>query len=261
MKKDDLIKFCLSFPGAQESIHKKAKCLVISNGISNRYFASVFDQNGQLYISLKLAPDKADFLRMVYEDTMRWNKISGNGWIAIPVGGQVSNEELQDLIKESYSLTVPKPKPAPKKSKKIVYAWPENLYRAVFADRFEMLPADAVEAAEHALELLHEREQVVLLGYYKELMKTRELSENYSVSQTRIVAIRNRALRRLRHPTRSVYMLDLAGQLEKDEMKQMYKRVEALEAHSNYEVWKSVSIKHLGLPIRPYNCLNRESRY
>lgn len=88
--------------------------------------------------------------------------------------------------------------------------YPINLICEVcFADPSEFVPPQDMELAiQHVLNTLRNpQEQTVLLLRYREKLSTREVAERMDLTTSRVRQIESYALRRLRHPSRSVYVL------------------------------------------------------
>ena len=107
MTRQDLIDFCLTFPGAYEDypydhISKPGSVAVMRHNANKKSFATVYERNGRLCVTLKCEPMEADFLRQTYRDV---EAMKSPVWNYVYVGGDVPEEELRSMIGSSYDLT------------------------------------------------------------------------------------------------------------------------------------------------------------
>ena len=86
--------------------------------------------------------------------------------------------------------------------------YPENAYCAIFdATKYPDLPQDAEETLDYVLETLTPREADVFKLNYKYEWVYRDIGEKHGVTSERVRQIHARALRKLRHPSRSNILL------------------------------------------------------
>lgn len=106
MTRKDLEDFLLSFPdtwldfpfGEKTSVHK------VGSRDQGKMFALVQDDRLPLRLSLKCDPVLADTLRAKYETVIAGYHLSKKHWNTIILTGQLSDAEIEDLIRHSYSL-------------------------------------------------------------------------------------------------------------------------------------------------------------
>jgi predicted DNA-binding protein (MmcQ/YjbR family) len=72
--------------------------------VNDKMFALVAEGSQPLRISLKCDPLLAETLRAKYETVMPGYHLNKKHWNTIVLSGQLSWEEIQDLIKLSYNL-------------------------------------------------------------------------------------------------------------------------------------------------------------
>jgi len=75
---------------------------------ARKIFALTFMYHGELCINLKCKPFEGDMLRQSYENILPAYHMNKEHWIMVKLGGDVPEELLRGLIKNSYELTKPK---------------------------------------------------------------------------------------------------------------------------------------------------------
>ncbi len=70
----------------------------------NKMFALIAEGVNPVRISLKCDPKLAEVLREKYESVMAGYHLNKKHWNTIVLTGQLSTEEVQDLIRHSYNL-------------------------------------------------------------------------------------------------------------------------------------------------------------
>jgi len=140
-------------------------------------------------------------------------------WIAVTVGGDVTDHELRDMIDESYASIKPTPKKVKSKQanpKAMQILWPENLYRDVLGNKYVGLPDNAEEAVLYALSKLRPREQDLVLARCRDNKKYKAMGAERGITGSRVSQIIVRSIRKLRHPKRSRYFTHFHEALESD---------------------------------------------
>lgn len=180
--------------------------------------------------------------------------------------------------------------------------WPYDLLDDIFKEPFNhMITADEEAGLWKALDTLYPREKDCLLEYYQGGLNLKEVGKNFNVTAERIRQIVAKAVRKLRHPSRSrLIKYGIEGTNVIDEYKQkleeVKRREEAVEAREDYvntylkpaetksdesdpdvpsdevryekPIWASHVIKQpseaflcLELSVRSFNCLQRGGCY
>ena len=70
----------------------------------DKMFALIADGSNPVRLSLKCDPQLAEVLREKYETVMPGYHLNKKHWNTLILSGQLSWEEVQDLIRHSYSL-------------------------------------------------------------------------------------------------------------------------------------------------------------
>lgn len=72
--------------------------------VGDKMFALVAEKSNPVRISLKCDPKLAETLREKYESVMPGYHLNKKHWNTVVMSGQLTWEEVQDLIRHSYSL-------------------------------------------------------------------------------------------------------------------------------------------------------------
>jgi len=75
---------------------------------NNKMFALIDERKKPLRVSLKCDPTLAEVLRQRYESVMPGYHLNKRHWNTVVLSGQLSDEEVLDLINHSYNLVVAK---------------------------------------------------------------------------------------------------------------------------------------------------------
>lgn len=108
MTKRELIDYCLTFPSGYEDYPFDDTTAIVRHKGNKKMFALVSEKDGLPYINLKCEPMRADFLRSVFSSvTPGWHMNKAH-WNTVTMGGDVSEDDLYDMIQHSFDLTKPK---------------------------------------------------------------------------------------------------------------------------------------------------------
>ncbi len=135
--------------------------------------------------------------------------------------------------------------------------YPLNLLRDIPVG--QILSDDQVKGLEYVLGQLTEREQMVLEYRYVKGMSYSKIGGAFGLTGSRIQQIVNRALRKLRHSARSVYIREGFAAHEASILEHVRMAMEKKEGRLPVAGDKILDqdIEILQLSIRPYNCLKR----
>ena len=267
MTRDELIEFCLTFPLAYEDypfdkIADDNAWAVIRHKTNKKSFALIYNRNGNLCVNLKCEPLEADFFRQVYTDVTPAYHMNKQHWNTVVIGGDVPDQELFGMVRRSYELI----KPGVRANKRLVAEkdklWPNNLYRLVFGEDFKNVPDNAEEAIEYVLKMLRARESAIVLARLRDYKTYSAIGEDYSITGNRVMQIHNKAIRIMRHPSRSRFLINLAGQLKHDlEAEETAKEIRSQDINGSeaekLAAMKEIQVSDLNLSPRCYNCLTR----
>jgi predicted DNA-binding protein (MmcQ/YjbR family) len=68
----------------------------------------IYERHGKLQLNIKCDPFKADFLRQAYTDVTPGYHMNKTHWNTVNIGGDVSDDNIKDMIEHSYNLIKPK---------------------------------------------------------------------------------------------------------------------------------------------------------
>lgn len=127
------------------------------------------------------------------------------------------------------------------------FEYPKNLISEVFMKEYDIdnIP-DILATTEYVLYSLLDIERRILKSYYMDKLKRSEMEELYGITMSRIHDIKNKALRKLRHPSRSKLLDGGIAAMIITKCKTL-----------PIEVKLNTLIEELGLSVRSYNCLKR----
>src|SRR5687767_7234897 len=97
-----LEKFILSLPKARLD-YPFGKDVAVYK-VADKMFALIAEDSQPVRISLKCDPQLAEILREKYESVLPGYHLNKKHWNTIICSGQLSEEEIQDLIRLSYNL-------------------------------------------------------------------------------------------------------------------------------------------------------------
>jgi predicted DNA-binding protein (MmcQ/YjbR family) len=263
MDRQKIIEYCLTFKNAYEDYPFDGKWTVMRHSSNKKSFAFIFEQNNRLCVNLKCDPDQAQFIRQIYKDVTSGYHMNKEHWNTVITGGDVPGPELLYMISHSYDLIKPRLRTLNKSIQEKDKFWPNNLYYVVFGKGYGGIPVDAEESIEYVFSILKQREKAVLLSRFKDYMTFKAIGVSLGVGCERVRQIQERALSKIRHPSRSRYLLDMIWEIENDRIVKETMRanhqklVNTLSEEQILETYRQITIEKLDLCLRSYNCLRR----
>jgi predicted DNA-binding protein (MmcQ/YjbR family) len=232
MERQEIIDYCLTFPSAYEDYPFDEDWAAMRHATNRRCFAHIFELNGNLCVNVKCHPDNADFLRQAFNNVIPGYHMNKKHWNTIIIGGDVPDDELQNMIVESYEIIKPNQKRVKTYTKKVqtpLISWPENLYRDALSDKFVAMPENPEEAMLFVLSKMQKREKSVVLARFRDNKTFKAISVEHKISSSRGGQIIKKALSLLRHPLRLMYLLpQVDEQIEKPIRDRSYSERRAL---------------------------------
>lgn len=110
MEHKELEEYILSMPnswldypfGEQVAVYKVGK----KEQGNEKMFALIAEDKKPINLSLKCDPKLSEVLREKYESVMPGYHLNKKHWNTIVLSGQLSDEEVKDLIRHSYQLVI-----------------------------------------------------------------------------------------------------------------------------------------------------------
>lgn len=102
MNIEELRDFCLSLPGTEETFPFDDVTLVFK--VMGKMYALASLEASPLRVNLKCDPDRALELREKYSSVIPGYHMSKKHWNTVVFNGEMSTEELRQLVMDSYDL-------------------------------------------------------------------------------------------------------------------------------------------------------------
>lgn len=102
MNHKELEEYILSMPNAKLDYPFGEEVAVYK--VNDKMFALIQEGKDPIRLSLKCDPELSKVLRAKYETVMGGYHLNKKHWITVTCTGQLSPEEVNDLIRHSYSL-------------------------------------------------------------------------------------------------------------------------------------------------------------
>ena len=106
--KKEIIDYCLTLPLVYEDYPFDEHTAVMRHLGNKKIFALIDVLRGELQITLKCEPIRADFLRRTFKSVTPGYHMNKTHWNTVYVNGDVPKLELYGMLQESYDLTKPK---------------------------------------------------------------------------------------------------------------------------------------------------------
>ena len=155
--------------------------------------------------------------------------------------------------------------------------YPQNLIEAIIDDNSQQLPCDFNQTLAYILAGMSEREQRVIEMYFRYNMTYMQIGKTFNVTQERIRQIKEKAIRKLRHPSRlNLLKTGIRNQIRdaydkgrqettNTYLKVMTNKISKIENtlkintdNDNTKIpIKPTSIEDINLSVRSYNVLKR----
>ncbi len=103
MKHTEVEDYILSMPAAWLD-YPFGEGVAVYKTTDNKMFALIGEKSDPLQLSLKCDPKLAEVLREKYESVMPGYHLNKKHWNTLILSGQLTGEEVKDLIRHSYEL-------------------------------------------------------------------------------------------------------------------------------------------------------------
>ena len=99
---------CLEMPGAVETFPFNESTSVFKVGANGKMFALTALGEEPLKVSLKADPEIVTSVQRTFEAAGPGYHLNKTHWMTITVGGDLPDEEIRELVEDSYDLVRPK---------------------------------------------------------------------------------------------------------------------------------------------------------
>lgn len=108
MNGKQLLNLCLSFPDAcADYPFDDGSTHVLRHRGNRKWYGMILQRNGKLCINLKCDPDKAVFWRSTYNGVIPAWHMNKVHWNTVYPNENIPLHDLQEMIDDSYCLTLP----------------------------------------------------------------------------------------------------------------------------------------------------------
>lgn len=105
----EAIDFCLSLMSVYEDYpFDDSNWTVMRHKGNKKVFAWIFEREGCIWINVKGKPEWNDFWRRTFKSVIPAYHLNKTHWNSIILDGTIPNDNIHDMIMESYELTKPK---------------------------------------------------------------------------------------------------------------------------------------------------------
>ncbi len=109
LKRQEAIDFCLTIKDAYEDYpFNDANWTIMRHKKNKKMFAAIFEHRGNIWINVKCEPSLAEFLRNAYASVLPAYHMNKKHWNSIILDGSVPDEEIKNMIADSFELVKPK---------------------------------------------------------------------------------------------------------------------------------------------------------
>lgn len=105
----EVIALCLRLPDSYEDYpFDDPNWTVMRHKTNRKTFALIFERQGHLWVNVKAEPGWGDFWKSTYLAVVPAYHMNKRHWVSIILDGSMTEEQVFQLIAESYALTQPK---------------------------------------------------------------------------------------------------------------------------------------------------------
>lgn len=105
-----IIDYCLTLPGVYLDYPFDDVTPALRHSANKKIFALLLEHAGQPMLNLKCEPMQADFWRSVHSAVIPGYHMNKNHWNSVLLYGLVPDNDIMQMIFDSYTLTKPKAK-------------------------------------------------------------------------------------------------------------------------------------------------------
>ena len=105
----DVIRLCMGLPDSYEDYpFDDPNWTTMRHKTNHKTYAFLFERQGHLWVNVKAEPQWGDFWKSTYPAVVPAHHMNKRHWVSIILDGSMTEEQVFQLIAESYTLTQPK---------------------------------------------------------------------------------------------------------------------------------------------------------
>ena len=105
----DAVDFCLTLKDTYEDYpFDDFNWTIMRHKKNKKMYAAIFERNGKIWVNVKTVPELSELLRNAYESVIPAYHMNKTHWNSVILDGTVPDEEIKNVISDSYDLTKPK---------------------------------------------------------------------------------------------------------------------------------------------------------
>ena len=109
LTREEAVAFCLALPLTYaDTPFDDGNWVCMRHRGNRKIFAAIFAREGKIWINVKADPQWGDFWRQTFSAVSPAYHMNKKHWISIILDGSMTEEEIGQLIEDSYALTAPK---------------------------------------------------------------------------------------------------------------------------------------------------------
>ena len=109
LKRQEAIDFCLTFKDSLEDYpFNDANWTIMRHKLNKKMFAAIYEHKGKIWINVKCDPSLSELLRNAYTSVVPAYHMNKRHWNSIILDGSVPDEEIKNMISDSFNLIKPK---------------------------------------------------------------------------------------------------------------------------------------------------------
>ena len=107
--RQDAIKYCLSLYNAFEDYpFRDDNWTIMRHRGNKKMFAAIYERQNNIWINVKCDPNLAYMWRNTFESVIPAYHMNKYHWNSVILDGNVPDDAIKTMIKDSYELTMPK---------------------------------------------------------------------------------------------------------------------------------------------------------
>lgn len=106
-ERGEVIDFCLTLNNVYEDYpFSDTNWTLMRHCENKKCFAWIFKRDGNIWVNVKCRPEWCEFWRGAFEAVVPAYHLNKTHWNSVILNGTVPSDDLKNMIKESYDLTL-----------------------------------------------------------------------------------------------------------------------------------------------------------